>query len=289
MTIRALKQTDQDSGTGMDGMGGIGVGAAAEDDRKFVVALARGLELLRAFTQRDRLLSNGELAARTGLPKSTVSRLTYTLTRCGYLRHDEVSNRYALDIGAFALAQSFAAGNDLLGNVREPMRAFAREMGAAISIGCRDGLEMIYLDTIRSETALTLGLAPGSRLSMLTSSMGRAFLAVQPESERARWLAALRAQAAPGDITRHRTDIETAIAAAQHAIGSFAQEGCCFSFQDWHPDVNAVAVPFYDPAEQRWLIMSCSGPASSMSAAHFRDEIAPRLKMIVARYSSPPR
>ncbi len=44
---------------------------------------------------------------------------------------------------------------------------------------------MIYLDTIRSGTALTLGLAPGSTLSMLTSSMGRAYLAVQPADVRA--------------------------------------------------------------------------------------------------------
>ena len=50
------------------------------DDRKFVVALARGLEVLRAFTPSEGLLGNQEIAARTGLPKATVSRLTYTLT-----------------------------------------------------------------------------------------------------------------------------------------------------------------------------------------------------------------
>ncbi len=44
--------------------------------------------------------------------------------------------------------------------------------------------DMIYLETIRSETALTLGLAPGSRLSMLTSSMGSAYLAVLDVPER---------------------------------------------------------------------------------------------------------
>src|SRR5918997_2052925 len=58
-------------------------------DRKFVTALARGLEVLRAFTPTEGLLGNGEIAERTGLPKPTVSRLTYTLTKLGYLAHVE--------------------------------------------------------------------------------------------------------------------------------------------------------------------------------------------------------
>src|ERR1700751_6481155 len=54
-------------------------------DRSFVVALSRGLDVLRAFQPNDGLLGNQEIAARTSLPKPTVSRLTYTLTKLGYL------------------------------------------------------------------------------------------------------------------------------------------------------------------------------------------------------------
>lgn len=57
----------------------------AKEDRHFVTALARGLEVLSAFRSRDRMLGNQELASRSGLPKSTISRLTHTLTREGYL------------------------------------------------------------------------------------------------------------------------------------------------------------------------------------------------------------
>jgi len=41
--------------------------------------------VLRAFQPNDGLLGNQEIAARTNLPKPTVSRLTYTLTKLGYL------------------------------------------------------------------------------------------------------------------------------------------------------------------------------------------------------------
>src|SRR5579864_6699801 len=63
--------------------------ASAKPDRHFVEALARGMELLACFRQKDGLLGNQELARRCKLPKSTVSRLTYTLTKLGYLTHVE--------------------------------------------------------------------------------------------------------------------------------------------------------------------------------------------------------
>ena len=45
-------------------------------ERQFVLALARGLEILRSFEPGDRLLGNQDISRRTGLPKPTVSRLT---------------------------------------------------------------------------------------------------------------------------------------------------------------------------------------------------------------------
>jgi hypothetical protein len=66
-----------------------GRASAAAGERKFVTAWARGLEVLRAFTPTEGLLGNGELVERTGLPKPTVSHLTHTLTKLGYLAYVE--------------------------------------------------------------------------------------------------------------------------------------------------------------------------------------------------------
>ena len=249
------------------------------DERKFVVALARGLELLRAFRPGDTLLGNRDFVARTGLPKATVNRLAYTLTVLGYLRLDETLGKYALDAGVLSLGFGLLAGTDTLELARPHMRVLAREVGAAVSLGCRDGQDMIYLETIRSETALTLGLASGSRLSMLTSSMGRAYLAVIGEEEREALLAELGGIGNEGGAGA----VGEAVQAARREIAAFSRDGCCFSFRDWHNDVNAVAVPFRDPRDGRWLVLSCSGPASSMGEDVFRERIAPRLCALARR------
>lgn len=52
-------------------------------DKQFATTLARGIELLRCFAAGDAMLSNAELAQRTGLPRPTISRLTYTLVALG--------------------------------------------------------------------------------------------------------------------------------------------------------------------------------------------------------------
>lgn len=247
------------------------------DERRFVTALARGLDLLRAFRPGETMLGNSEFVARTGLPKATVNRLTYTLAVLGYLRFDEALGKYALDAGVLSLGFALLAGTDTLELARPHMRSLAREVGAAVSLGCRDGLEMVYLETIRSETALTLGFAAGSRLSMLTSSMGRAYLAVLPQSERAALVDELWQAAGKGRRSA------ALVASALRAIDDFARDGCCFSFREWHADVNAVAAPFRDPRDGRWLVLSCSGPASSMSEDIFRELVAPRLKALALR------
>ncbi len=251
------------------------------DERKFVVALARGLDLLRAFRPGETLLGNRDFVERTGLPKATVNRLAYTLTVLGYLRFDDALGKYALDAGVLSLGFALLSGTDTLELARPHLRAFAREVGAAVSLGCRDGLDMIYLETVRSETALTLGLASGSKLSMLTSSMGRAYLAVQPQDLRAGLLADLAKVA--GDAGAMQ------IEEAQAEIDAFEREGCCYSFRAWHDDVNAVAVPFREPRDGRWLVLSCSGPASSMGEDVFRERVAPRLKALARRLGDPGR
>jgi DNA-binding IclR family transcriptional regulator len=251
--------------------------ADSVDQRKFVVALARGLDLLRAFRPGETMLGNRDFVARTGLPKATVNRLAYTLTVLGYLRFDDALGKYALDAGVLSLGFALLAGTDTLELARPHMRSLAREVGAAVSLGCRDGLDMIYLETIRSETALTLGLASGSRLSMLTSSMGRAYLAVQPPDVRAALVAELKRSAGKGKGEA------ALVAGAERAIAAFEHERCCYSFRDWHADVNAVAVPFREPREGRWLVLSCSGPASSMGEDVFRERVAPKLKALARR------
>ena len=102
------------------------VAAAAKADRHFVNALGRGLEVLACFRHGDRMLGNQDLARACGLPKSTVSRLTNTLTKLGYLVYVEDSAKYSLGIATLSLGSAMLARMDMRQVARPLQRPWVR-------------------------------------------------------------------------------------------------------------------------------------------------------------------
>ncbi len=182
-------------------------GKKVATDRSFVVALSRGLDVLRAFQPNDGLLGNQEIAARTNLPKPTVSRLTYTLTKLGYLTPVPRFEKYQLAPAAMALGYA-ALANLGVRHLSEAYREeLMRETGGAVAVGGRDRLSMIYFGQSRGMT-LGVQLDVGSRIPIATTAMGRAYIWALPDDERAtllRELARALWQPLGPDARRHRT------------------------------------------------------------------------------------
>ena len=129
---------------------------ATNRDRKFVVALARGLEILRAFRARDGFLGNGEISERTGIAKPTVTRLTYTLCELGYLTRVPRLAKYRLAPQAIALGYSALAGVGVRQVARPIMEETADRLAAPIALGVLDRNRALYLDISRGSSAFTI-------------------------------------------------------------------------------------------------------------------------------------
>jgi DNA-binding IclR family transcriptional regulator len=242
-------------------------------DRQFVVALARGLEVLRAFSLGDGLLGNQEIAARTGLPKPTVSRLTHTLTKLGYLAYSERLGKYELGTGVLALGYA-ALRNIGVGRVARPfMQALADYSGASVSLGSRDRLEMVYIEHCRSNATVSLRLETGSRIPLGMTAMGRAFLAASPNHERETLMERLRAA--------HGNDWPRVAAGIAQAIEDYRTHGYTLSIGDWKQDVHAVAVPLVPPDRSRTLAINCGGPSFLFDRDRLTTDLGPRLVKLV--------
>lgn len=246
-----------------------------KEDRHFVTALARGLGVLACFRSGDTQLGNQELAERCGLPKSTVSRLTMTLTRLGYLIQMPDSGRYRLGMATLSLGSAMLSRLDLRQVARPMMQELAAFSGASVSLGARDGFSMIYIEHCRGPAALTLSMDVGARIPLATSSIGRAYLAAIGESERAEIMAQVRAhdEAAWPKV---RAGIE-------RAVKDHAKLGITCSFGDWQKDVNGIARAFHPGGGLPPMAISCGGPASSLPKDLLLNEIRPRLIELTQR------
>jgi DNA-binding IclR family transcriptional regulator len=250
-----------------------GARPAFQNDRKFVTALARGLEVLRVFTPTEGLLGNGEIAERTGLPKPTVSRLTYTLTKLGYLAHVERLAKYQLAPAALALGYTALANIRVRQLARTHMQEVADYADAVVALGTRDRLDLIYLEIARPKHGSMLRLTQGSRLPIANTAMGRALIAGMPESERS-WLL--------GYIKRQEGKAWPKVkASVERAIKDHEERGFTLSLGDWERDINAVGVPLTAADGSGVFAFNCGAPAFHFTREKLESDIGPRLVNMV--------
>ncbi len=247
----------------------------AKKDRHFVTALSRGLDVLACFRTGDALLGNGELAERCRLPKSTVSRLSQTLARLGYLRYVEDTAKYRLGGATLALGSAMLSGLAIRQVARPMMQEVADFSLAVVALGVRVELGIIYIEVCRNKAALTLSLDVGSRVPLVTTAMGRAYFAAAADDERDVILHELR-DAEEASWPRRRRALEAGIEQQRKA-------GCCSSFGEWQPDVNGIAIGFRPGGGLPTMALNCGGPSFNLSRAFLLDEVRPRLSSVVRR------
>ena len=170
---------------------GLAEGMPAKD-RQFVTALARGLDILRAFHAGEGMLGNQEIAHRTGLPKPTVARLTHTLTELGYLNYIRRFRKYELGASVLALGYAAISSMDVRRASRQPLEQLAHALNASTALGGRDRHSMIYLEACRGPSVVAITHDVGTRVPMASTAMGRAYLFSLPDADRNKQIDAIR-------------------------------------------------------------------------------------------------
>ena len=251
--------------------------ADAAEDRQFVIALARGLRVLQAFGPGDDLLTNAAIAKRAQLPKATVTRLTYTLCRLGYLSRDPEGAGYRLDPHVLTLGFPVLARLGIRELARPMMQALAEQEGVTVSMGLRDGAHMIYVERVRSSAPVVLQQDIGTRIPIALTALGRAYLAGLPEVERAALLEELRALMPQERWPAVRNDVGRELERYRH-------KGYCFG-GGWDPEITGVAAPLALPG-RALLSVSCAGARANLPDRRLA-AIGERLKALIARLKLP--
>lgn len=248
------------------------------EDRQFITALHRGLEVLRAFRPEDRAgLSNGDLAERTGLPNSTISRLTYTLLKSGYLLYDTDTGRYRMGVPVLSLGYACLSGLPIREAAQSYMQELANYCGEGVQVAMAGRVEqtMIYLASARSRGVISLQLGVGSRISLARSAIGRAYIAACEPEEREELLAGIQAHAGPEKWPALRDGIA-------QAAEEIASRGFYANLGDWQPNVHSVAVPFRSFQRDTPLIaFNLGGLSSLLPKSRLENDFGPKLVDLV--------
>lgn len=235
-------------------------------------SLERGIEILRAFRPGADVLGNSELAERTGLARSTVSRLTQSLVDTGFLQYDATLRAYRLGAPVLSLAHAMHAGSVVLQVAAPMMRELAQAEHINIGLAMADRDEMVYLESIRYSRKVSLRtVVTGQRVPMALTSLGRAWLAVAPANERKALMDIFARRFPSGWPALEREIID--------AIAQVAQHGWCAA--SWQPEVVAMSTPLR-LAHHPIHVLNVS-VSTKVSASEAIAELAPQLMQLAGK------
>ncbi|GAA1928536.1 IclR family transcriptional regulator C-terminal domain-containing protein [Streptomyces sodiiphilus] len=147
----------------------------------FIEALARGLEVITAFSPGRPAMSLSEVAAATGLARPTARRILLTLRELGYVRPDGTG--FALTPRVLDLGVAYVRSTGLWEVARPHLEELSARTGESCSIAQLDGSDIVYVARVSVPRIVTLSVQIGTRFPALQTSLGKVLLAALPPQE----------------------------------------------------------------------------------------------------------
>lgn len=241
---------------------------APADD--FVSALGHGIALLECWHDRDVWLTNADLSERSGLRKSTVSRLASVLVGLGYLSRDKLRGRLRLTAKTLELGFGSAFASEPVGGIRPELARLATDLDVYASLGIRRVDKVQVVDNVASPLHPdAVPMDVGGLLPICRSASGLAVLSALPEAEAVPLMERLRAyygarwQAMQSQLNRTKEE--------------YSSKGYCTAIASLSRNVAAVAVPILPYGGDDIFVLGCGMPAVDFYRERVEQEIVPEM------------
>lgn len=242
----------------------------------YVQSFARGLAVIRSFSNAAPHQTLSDVARRAGLTRAGARRILLTLVQLGYVEADGRQFRLTpkiLDLG-FAYLSSLP-----LWNLAEPvMEALAGEVKESCSAAVLDGSDIVYVLRVPTHKIMSINLGIGSRLPAFCTSMGRVLLAGLPADECRRRLAA-----APLGALTSRTVTDPV--ALEDVVAGVRRQGWCLVDQELEDGLVSIAAPISDRTGRTIAALNISGQAHRTPPAMLQQQVLPLLRDAAAQIS----
>ena len=203
----------------------------------FVEAIARGLDVIRAFAPRQPVMSLAAVAAAADLPRPTARRILLTLEELGYVR--AAGGGFELTPRVLDLGMSYVLSRGLWEIARPHMEQLVARTRESSSVAQLDGPDIVYVARVAVPKIVTLAVTIGTRFPAMQTSLGKVLLAALPPGAAERVLAeptrsGITARWQPGADER---------AAALREVRA---RGWALTDEELAPGIRSVAAPLRD-------------------------------------------
>ena len=209
-------------------------------DPNFMSSLARGLAVVRGFSQENRSMSVSQLSQKTGIPRAAVRRCLYTLEKMGYVSSGDGS-QYALRPKLLGLGHAYLSSTPMVVTAQPFLDRVGEAVHESCSLATLDGAEILYIARSVSSRIISMSLNVGSRLPAYCTSIGHVLLAHLPAADLDDYLSNTRFEhftdrtiTSPDDLRRWLLTVR--------------EQGYAIADQQMEMGVRSIAVPVRNSA-----------------------------------------
>src|SRR6201994_3004610 len=240
-----------------------------EGEGDVIQVVSRAFDVLRCFEGHEARLGNIEISNRCGLPRSTVSRLTHTLTRMGQLVYLPRDQKYRIGPSAVAMSTSMMKGLQLRNLIRLRLQDIAEQLPGTVGFVIPDRYHLVYLEYARAANALGLHETTGSRIAMGTTAAGHAYTAA---------LAPEMGDALLNEMEREMPDTAKALRPRiENNRRSLKEHGYVVACGLWSPHINGLAVPLWSPQYQTFVVVTIGLLSNIYDEMRLHRDVAPKI------------
>src|SRR5262249_6559544 len=173
--------------------------ARRDSSPDFIEALARGLDVIRAFQPGQPAMSLAKVAGAAGLARPTARRNLLTLGQIGCVGAVEpleqmrdvraVDRKYELTPRVLELGMSYVLSRNLWEVARPHIERLVARTHESSSIARLDGSDIVYVARVAVPKIVALAVTIGTRFPAMQTSLGKVLLAALPPEEAERVLA----------------------------------------------------------------------------------------------------
>lgn len=148
-----------------------------ERDNGTIQSVQRALCLLSLFTPSKPVWAVGDLARKSGLHKSVVTRLMATMAQQGFVVQDSSSRAYSIGPQAFAVGSVYEPYHVLHQITRPLMDELTLRSGHSTCLGVAAGQRCMIVDTLEGNNQLRVAFEIGERPHYHGAAIGKVLLA----------------------------------------------------------------------------------------------------------------
>lgn len=231
------------------------------------------MRVLDAFLDLPGEVGTNEIARRTGINASTVSRLLATLVSGGYVQYLPESGRYRLGPHLIRLANHVMSGLDLRTVARPHLVALEGETGETATLSVAGERDAVTVDFVASRQAVASVARIGRPSVAHATATGKVMLAFG------------EGQSLDGSLERFTDRTLTDRKVLRREVERVREQGWAQAVKEREADLNAVAAPVFGAGGTLAAILGVQGPAGRFGRKK-RDAALPHLKQHAAAISA---